>query len=171
MDFSRKVSFLLIIYDLNIMKKTLLFLVASFSVLSGAAQLKTAEQVALKQPLSVSRVNPEVQVQEMQLRAPGEALSAPRKDSDSFMPYYRRPAGAFYSPMFVVNGVEKYYITPGVLQLKPIATILTIALLTKPMIMVPSTGAIPPMMNIMERLQGTSPPTMVMKSLKRHSSQ
>lgn len=90
-------------------RKSLLFVVvASLMTLSAGAQLKSVDGVAPSQPLSLSRVLPQVEVMDMQLRAPGEAVPSSHRSPELLKPYYLRPAGAFYSTFLAVNGVGWY---------------------------------------------------------------
>ena len=100
-------------------KKSLLVVAAMLIALSAAAQLKGVDGVAPSQPLSLSRVQPQVKEVDVQLRAPGEALPSPHQSPAFIKPYYLRPAGAFYSPFIAVNGVGWYSFGVDIMQLKP----------------------------------------------------
>ena len=90
-------------------RKSLLFVVvASLMTLSAGAQLKGVDGVAPSQPLSLSRVQPQFEVMDMQLREPGEVVTSPHQSPEFLKPYYLRPAGAFYSAFLAVNGVGWY---------------------------------------------------------------
>lgn len=90
------------------MKSLLFVIAASLMTLSAGAQLKDVDGVAPSQPLSLSRVQPQVKVMEMQARTPGEAVPSPRRSPAPIKPYYLRPAGAFYSPFIAENGCGFY---------------------------------------------------------------
>ena len=100
-------------------KKSLLVVAAMLIALSAAAQFKGVDGVAPSQPLSLSRVQPQVKEVDVQLRAPGEALPSPHQSPAFIKPYYLRPAGAFYSPFIAVNGVGWYSFGVDIMQLKP----------------------------------------------------
>ena len=102
-------------------RKSLLFVVvASLMTLSAGAQLKSVDGVAPSQSLSLSHVQPQVKVMDMQLRAPGEALPTPCQSPELIKPYYLRPAGAFYSTFLAVNGVGWYsFSNYEFIQVKP----------------------------------------------------
>lgn len=90
-------------------RKSLLFVVvASLMTLSAGAQLKGVDVDAPSQQLSLSRVQPQVEVMDMQLREPGEVVTSPHQSPEFLKPYYLRPAGAFYSAFLAVNGVGWY---------------------------------------------------------------
>lgn len=100
-------------------KKSLLVVAAMLIALSAAAQFKGVDGVAPSQPLSLSRVQPQVKEVDVQLRAPGEALPSPHQSPAFIKPYYLRPAGAFYSPFIAVSGVGWYSFGVDIMQLKP----------------------------------------------------
>ena len=101
-------------------RKSLLFVVvASLMTLSAGAQLKGVDGVAPSQPLSLSRVQPQFEVMDMQLREPGEALPSPQRSPEFIKPYYLRPAGAFYSPFVALNGVGWNSFGYDFIQVKP----------------------------------------------------
>lgn len=101
------------------MMKSLLFVVAALLALSAGAQFKS-QDVALGQPLPLTGVKPQVQVQEMQMRAPGARVAAPKKAS-SFegTPYYTRPAGAFHAFQAVTADGSVGTDPSGCLMVKP----------------------------------------------------
>lgn len=77
------------------MKKLFLLAVAALILVSANAQLKRPTKPAASAPTLVSG-KPLAQMQEMQMRDPGSALSqAPQRASRGAEVYYRRPAGAF----------------------------------------------------------------------------
>ena len=90
------------------MKSLLFFIAASLMTVSAGAQLKGVDGFAPRQPMSLSRVQPQVEVMEMQARKPGEAVPSPRRSPAPIKPYYLRPAGAFYSPFIAENGCGFY---------------------------------------------------------------
>ena len=102
-------------------RKSLLFVVvASLMTLSAGAQLKGVDGVAPSQPLSLSRVQPQFEVMDMQLREPGEAVPSPHQSPEFLKPYYLRPAGAFYSAFLAANGVGWYsFSNYEFIQVKP----------------------------------------------------
>ena len=102
-------------------RKSLLFVVvASLMTLSAGAQLKGVDGVAPSQQLSLSRVQPQFEVMDMQLREPGEAVPSPHQSPEFLKPYYLRPAGAFYSAFLAANGVGWYsFSNCEFIQVKP----------------------------------------------------
>lgn len=86
------------------MIKCLLVIMAALSMLSAGAQSKNVDVVVPQQPRSVYHDWPNVEVREMQKRAPGEAIVNKQKASGEFDLHYRRPAGAFPSIIVVEDG-------------------------------------------------------------------
>lgn len=99
-------------------RKSLLFLVASLAVLNAGAQLNDAKAV-VSPSTSLVQATPRVEAQEAHMRAPGEVLKQPNRSSGSIRPSYRRPAGAFYSPMVAVDGVGSSSLGYEFLFMKP----------------------------------------------------
>ena len=101
-------------------KSLLLVVVATLMTLGAGAQLKSVDWDARPQPLTLSRVQPQVEVMDMQLRAPGEVVPSSHKSPEFLKPYYLRPAGAFYSTFLAVNGVGWYsFSNYEFIQVKP----------------------------------------------------
>ena len=99
--------------------KSLLFVIAvSLMTLSAGAQLKHSALMP-EQSSVLTRVTPKVIEQEMQARAPGEAVPSPRRSPAPIKPYYLRPAGAFYSPFVNVDGAGMYSLGSEFIQVKP----------------------------------------------------
>lgn len=95
------------------MKKSLLIVIASLTMLSAGAQANHAAQ-------SSTVVKPKVEMREMKMRAPGETVAGPLRSTGEIKPYYRRPAGAFYSSQIAVDGVYTGLFMPGgILLMKP----------------------------------------------------
>lgn len=89
--------------------RSLLLILATLMVMSAGAQSgKSVAPRLLHQP-SLSRVNPQINVQEMQMRTPGTPVAAPARKTAPLVPFYRRPAGAFYCPTIAIDGVGGYY--------------------------------------------------------------
>ncbi len=86
------------------MMKCLLVIMAALSMLSAGAQSKNVDVAVPQQPQSVYHDWPNVEVREMQKRAPGEAVVNKQKASGEFDLHYRRPAGAFPSIIVVEDG-------------------------------------------------------------------
>ena len=100
-------------------KLLLILIVASLTVLSVGARSRKAVAPRLQQQLSLTRANPQVKVQEMQMRAPGTPVAAPVRGSAPLVPFYRRPAGAFYCSSIAYNGVGGYSYGQEFALLKP----------------------------------------------------
>ena len=98
----------------------LLSVMSSLIVMSAFAQSMNSDLVAGQQSQSLTKVIPDFIEQEMQMRAPGEAVPSPRKSPTDVKPYYLRPAGAFYSKYITKNGAG-FYSVGGYefIQLKP----------------------------------------------------
>ena len=99
-------------------RKSLLVLVASFAVLNADAQLNSSQTVA-SPSTSLVQGTSMVEGQEMHKRAPGEVVKSPNRSYGSIRPYYRRPAGAFYSPMVAVDGIGSNLMGYEFLFMKP----------------------------------------------------
>lgn len=90
-------------------KKYLHFIVfASLIFMSAGAQSSKSGTPTLQPQQSLTRANPQVKVQEMQMRTPGTPVAAPIRDKAPLVPFYRRPAGAFYCSLIAYNG-EGWY--------------------------------------------------------------
>ncbi len=98
-------------------KKYILVIAALLMVLSAAAQINGIDGTVPHQQLS--RVQPQFNVMDVQIRAPGEAVPSPQRSPEFIKPYYLRPAGAFYSPFVAVNGVGWYSLGYDFIQVKP----------------------------------------------------
>ena len=103
------------------MMKSLLLVIASMTMLSAGAQANHAAGLVAPQLPQVSTVvKPKAEMREMKMRSPGETVSAPLRSTGEIKPYYRRPAGAFYSSQIAVDGVYTGLIMPGgILLMKP----------------------------------------------------
>ena len=103
------------------MRKSLLLLMVSLTVLSASAQLSRSDRVAVasRQDKVFTHANPAAFGQSMQMRTPGETVLAPRKASHPGFPYYNRPAGAFYSAFVAENGVYMGSFAQGFMLVKP----------------------------------------------------
>jgi hypothetical protein len=101
------------------MMKSLLFIIASLALLSANAQMKKSDVALPHQPLSTTRVQPQVCELEMQMRSPDEVVGAPGKSSTPVKPFYRRPAGAFSSCFFDEGNGSYFQLPRNVLMLKP----------------------------------------------------
>lgn len=86
--------------------KFLLIALASLMTLGAGAQEKGSESVQHSRPLTL--IQPQVLTQEMKTDAPCGNVLPPRRSAGPLNIYYRRPAGAFYSPYLVVDGVGLY---------------------------------------------------------------
>lgn len=100
-------------------KQFLLMAMASLMALSAVAQIKGIDGASPRQPLSLSRVQPQFEVKDLKLREPGEAVPSRHRSPEFLKPYYLRPAGAFYSPYVAVNGVGWYTLGYDFIQVKP----------------------------------------------------
>ena len=100
------------------MKKFLLLGAAALMVFSVNAQLKRSEMSVRKAP-QIERLAKSATTQEMQMRTPGTAVAKAPKKSSYLEPFYRRPAGAFYSPCIAVDGNGSYTWGDDFLLLKP----------------------------------------------------
>jgi hypothetical protein len=87
-------------------------------VFSVNAQLKRSEMSVRKAP-QIERLAKSATTQEMQMRTPGTAVAKAPKKSSYLEPFYRRPAGAFYSPCIAVDGNGSYTWGDDFLLLKP----------------------------------------------------
>ena len=100
-------------------KHFLIMAMASLMALSAVAQIKGIDGESSRQPLSVSRVQPQFEVKDLKLREPGEAVPSRHRSPEFLKPYYLRPAGAFYSPFVAVNGIGWYTFGNDFIQVKP----------------------------------------------------
>ena len=89
-------------------------------VMSASAQTRHSDAEAPRLPLPSTRYNPQAQVQEMQMRAPGTPTlnAAPRKASNVRV-WYRRPAGAFPASIIVEDGAYSGTLQSPYLHVKP----------------------------------------------------
>ena len=103
------------------MRKSLLLLMVSLTVLSASAQLSRSDRVAVasRQDKVFTHAKPAAFGQSMQMRTPGEAVLAPRKASHLGVPYYNRPAGAFHAAFFAENGAYGGSFAQGFMLVKP----------------------------------------------------
>lgn len=99
-------------------RKSLLVLVASLIALNADAQLNSSQTVA-SASTSLVQGTSMVEGQEMHKRAPGEVVKSPNRSYGSIRPCYRRPAGAFFSPMVAVDGVGSSSLGYEFLFMKP----------------------------------------------------
>lgn len=104
------------------MMKRLLSMMALLILLSANAQQVVAHEFSLSLPMNGVADKLAVKMQEMHRLAPGQvAPAAIDQSSASSLPFYCRPAGAFYCGLYVEDG--KYDITPmpgnDFLMLKP----------------------------------------------------
>jgi hypothetical protein len=103
------------------MMKNLLLVLASLMVVSAGAQSRKTEASRLQPQLSITRTNPKVNIEEMQMRTPGTPVAAPVRDTAPLKPFYRRPAGAFYCSDVAKNGVFGYGYGHDLVLFKPYA--------------------------------------------------
>ena len=102
------------------MMKSLLTVIASLTMLSAGAQANhAADLVAPQQPQASTAVKPKAEVREMKMRKAGETVAEPLRSTGEIKPYYRRPAGAFYSSQMAVDGMDAGVRTDGILMMKP----------------------------------------------------
>ena len=101
------------------MMKSLLFIIASFTMLGANAQMKKSDEAITHQPLSATRIQPQVCESEMQMRSSNEVVNAPGKSSTPVKPFYRRPAGAFSSCFLAEKDSDYFQLPHNVLMLKP----------------------------------------------------
>lgn len=102
------------------MMKSLLVIVAAFSMLSASAQLM-GPGVSLKHhPLPTTSIKPQAQMQEMQKPPEARLLrNAPKKEGGHIDGFYRRPAGAFSGFQLLKNGTYGGSSFAPYLMLKP----------------------------------------------------
>lgn len=101
-------------------KNTLLVIVAAMlMVLSAGAQSRRSDAPRPTQQLSLSRMDPKVDVQAMQRRTPGTRVATPARSTAPLVPFYRRPAGAFYCSSLAVYGGGWYSYGHEFALLKP----------------------------------------------------
>ena len=96
------------------MNRFLLTAITSLIVLGVVAQEKSVSTRSIS-PIQSSKLL----TQEMLLNAPAEPVASPRRSSGKLSPYYRRPAGAFYSRFVAKNGVGMNSLDYDVMQMKP----------------------------------------------------
>lgn len=91
-------------------KKSLLFVVvASLMTMSAGAQLKKSDvAIPSKHLQSITQKTPVVTEQEMLMYNPGTPVEVRAEAPATSQPYYRRPAGAFFSPLIAVNDCGFY---------------------------------------------------------------
>jgi len=102
-------------------KNFLLLALAALMMVSAGAQAKGP---AGDQPArALTQIQPQVFTQEMKVDEPSENVLSPRRSSGPLDVYYRRPAGAFYSPFLVVDGVGLFNGNPdGYVLMKPFSS-------------------------------------------------
>ena len=89
----------------------LLIVIASFIGQSASAQIKVSElPVSQSHRLQLTRYEPRVAVEEMQVRMQGTPVftSPAKEDEVTLEPSYRRPAGAFYCSSLMANNQILY---------------------------------------------------------------
>lgn len=103
------------------MKKYLLLASALLVVSGASAQQYRRSETAKPQKMQTEIYQPQVQVQEMQMRTPGTPVAKVPKKASSLNVHYTRPAGAFTSNLVVEDGAyQGAYYAPYVF-LKPYA--------------------------------------------------
>ena len=100
-------------------KLLLIAVVASLTVLSAGAQLRKSDAPRPRQHLSLTRANPQIKVQEMQMRTSATPVAAPARGKAPLVPFYRRPAGAYYCSQIAKDGVGWYTYGHDFALLKP----------------------------------------------------
>ena len=101
------------------MMRLLFVAIASLLALSAGAQAGHPGSAAPGRQMISSRIMPKAQMQEMKMRAPGEAAPVLDKSAGVIKPYYRRPAGAFFGSLVLENGVYSGIRPQGILMMKP----------------------------------------------------
>lgn len=103
------------------MMKRLLSMMALLILLSAYAQ-HASRDFSLSLPMNSTVDKPAVKMQEMHRRAPGQVVpAAAAQSSASSLPFYCRPAGAFYCGLYVEDGGYSISPLPGndFLMVKP----------------------------------------------------
>lgn len=102
------------------MMKLLLIIIASFAMMNASAQVSCGAGMQAPQYPQHSAVDmPKAKMQEKKMRRPGDVLATSLKRAAEVKPYYRRPAGAFYSSFITENGVFTGVQIDGILLMKP----------------------------------------------------
>ena len=100
------------------MMRSLLIVIAFLSLLSASAQMNNRVDFPVSRQSVTEK--PTAKMREMKMRVPGETVAAPLRSTGEIKPYYRRPAGAFYSSQIAVDGVYTGLFMPGgILLMKP----------------------------------------------------
>lgn len=102
---------------MTMMKQSLLFILASLTVLCMEAQLSNSQVVLPQQRQLMTRVS--AQVQEMKMRTPGEVASPRAKRSGEVNPFYCRPAGAFAGFIVIEDGTYAGMFSAPYITVKP----------------------------------------------------
>ena len=91
--------------------KRLLFLVvtASLSLWSAGAQARSHEVAQPRLPMSLTRADLPATTQEMKKNIVAGLGAVPMKDSSEKRPFYRRPAGAFFTYFLAKDGCGLYH--------------------------------------------------------------
>ena len=98
----------------------LLSAMASLIMMGAGAQEKSSENFKSQNPQLSTLTKSQILTQEMKIDAPSQEASGPQKSSGPLRPHYYRPAGAYFSTFYAVNGQGLW--TMGnytFLQLKP----------------------------------------------------
>ena len=82
----------------------LLSAMASLIMLSAGAQEKSSENFKSQNPQLSTLTKSQILTQEMKIDAPSQKASGPQKSSGPLRPHYYRPAGAYFSTFYAVNG-------------------------------------------------------------------
>lgn len=100
------------------MKKFLLFGVAALMVLSAGAQMKRVSSLDAPKAPQIQRA-PISYVKKEAKAAPASTVFRAPKKADFIEPFYKRPAGAYYSQMIAVDGAGGYTYGNDFLLFKP----------------------------------------------------
>ena len=92
-------------------KSLLLVVVASLMTISVGAQLKKSDVARPPKHLEpITQITPVVTEREMLMCNPGTPVEARAKSPATSRPYYRRPAGVFFSPLMAEDGHAENYL-------------------------------------------------------------
>ena len=92
-------------------KSLLLVVVASLMTMSAGAQLKKSDVARPPKHLEpITQITPVVTEREMLMCNPGTPVEARAKSPATSRPYYRRPAGVFFSPLMAEDGHAENYL-------------------------------------------------------------
>lgn len=106
------------------MKRKFLLLLTSALLLAVGADAqsrKSAASPSVPQFSSPTRMMPQVSAQPMQMLAPGVPAPARAWNESLLLPFYRRPAGAYYCTTLAINGEGGYILDQDFVLFKPYA--------------------------------------------------